>query len=150
MSRSRMRRSLFALAFVGLVPLVMLGCPKKPPPATEEPPPPPPPPPATTMTLAPLEEDAGSDAAVDGAGDARKWTGPGYNPNQLKIMACCGAMRQRAAQLGPFSPEGAQLKVAAGQCDVLGRQAGPSGNAPEFAQLRGILGGVSLPAACNL
>ena len=45
--------------------------------------------------------------AGDGAPEAgpKKWTGPGMNPNQARIEACCNAMRAQAKTLGA-SPGG--------------------------------------------
>ena len=91
-----------------------------------------PPPPASSSgvtELAPLIEDARRGGGAPEAGP-KKWTGPGVNPNQLRIQACCNAMRAQARTLGPGSPEGFQLNAIAGQCDVFAKQVGPAGNAP--------------------
>jgi hypothetical protein len=58
-------------------------------------------------------------------------------------------MRTEARTLGPGSPEAFQLNAIAGQCDVLARQIGPAGNAPELNQLRQVLRSLRLPAACQ-
>jgi hypothetical protein len=143
------RRALLALAIASAMPLFLLGCPKKaPPPAVEDSGPPPPPATSSTLELAPLEEDAGDDADAADASDAKKATGPGYSSNQLKIMACCNAMRAQAKALGS-SPEAAQLQAGAAQCDMFAKQIGAGGNAPELAQLRALLKTIQLPAACN-
>lgn len=147
MTRTPTRRALTFFGFV-LLPMFVLGCPKKAPPVVDAGEPPPPP--STTVTeLAPLTDD---DAGVD-AGDAaapKKWTGTGTasNPNQLKIQACCNAMRAQAKQVGA-SPEAFQLTALAAQCDSFARQVGPSGAAPEFNQLRAILRSAKLPSACQ-
>jgi hypothetical protein len=107
----------------------------------------PPPPDTPDVTeLAPLTEDAGEDA--DAAEAGKKWSGPGYNSNQLKIKACCNAMRAQAKQMGS-SPEAFQINAVAAQCDVFAAQVGPQGTAPELAQLRAILKSVKLPAGCQ-
>jgi hypothetical protein len=97
--------------------------------------------------LGPLVEDAGPDA--DAAEAGKKWGGGGgYNPNQLKIKACCNAMHAQAKALGN-APEAAPIVMIATQCDVIATQVGPQGNAPEFNQLRQMLKSVKLPAACS-
>jgi hypothetical protein len=130
------------------LPLLVMGCPKKQPPPVEDAGPPPPASTPTVTELAPLTDtvDAG-DAAVEAG--PKKWVGPGLNQNQLKIEACCNAMRAQAKAMGPQSPEGFQLNAAATQCDVFVKQVGPQGSAPEFAQLRQILKSMKLPSACQ-
>jgi hypothetical protein len=98
--------------------------------------------------LAPLTDttDAG-DAAAEAAAP-KKWVGPAVTPNQLKIGACCAAMRAQAKQMGQ-SPEAFQLNAAAVQCDLFAKQVGPAGTAPEFAQIRQMLRSVKLPSACQ-
>ena len=147
MTRSPARRAAIFFTFALAFPVFVMGCPKKQPPvvdAGEAPPPA-----SSSVTeLAPLVDDAGDDG--DGAVEAapKKWTGPGGNPNQLKIQACCNAMRGEAKTLGA-SPEAFQMKALAGQCDVFAKQVGPAGNAPELNQLRQVLRSVKLPGACN-
>jgi hypothetical protein len=147
MTRSPARRAVIFFTFALAFPVFVMGCPKKQPPVVDAGEPPPPA--ATSVAeLAPLVDDAGDEG--DGAPEAapKKWTGPGGNPNQLKIQACCNAMRAQARTLGA-SPEAFQLTAAAGQCDVFAKQVGPAGNAPELNQLRQVLRSVKLPGACN-
>jgi hypothetical protein len=135
----------FALAF----PVFVMGCPKKQPAVVDAGEPPPPPASSSVTELAPLTEDDAGDAAAEAEAGPKKWTGgPGYNPNQARIAMCCNAMRAEARKLGA-SPEAFQLTAAAGQCDILARQVGPAGNAPELNQLRQVLRSVRLPAACQ-
>jgi hypothetical protein len=96
-------------------------------------------------------DDAGTAEATSDAAP-RKWAGTGggvSNGNQLKIQACCNAMRSQAKTMGPGSPEGFQLGGLAAQCDVFAKQVGPAGNAPEVGQLREMLKSLKLPAACS-
>ncbi|MGH7437313.1 MAG: hypothetical protein ACRENE_16675 [Polyangiaceae bacterium] len=143
------RRMLTFVAVVALVPVgltTLTGCPKK-----EAPPPPVPeaaPPPASTpevTELAPLADEGGADAE---AGAPKKWTGPGMSANQVKIKACCNAMRTQAKAMGS-SPEAFQVNSAATMCDTMAAQVGASGTAPEFAQIRAVLKSIQLPAACS-
>jgi hypothetical protein len=145
MTRRPVRRALFSLVFASAMPLVLMGCPKKPPPAQEDAAPPPP---ASTpvLNLAALDDDAGADAA-DANEAGKHWTGPGINPNQAKLRQCCAAIAAQAKQLGT-SPEGFQLNAIAGQCYAFANQIGPAGNAPEFAQVRALLSGKTLPGSC--
>jgi len=147
MTRSPARRAVVFFTFALAFPVFVMGCPKKPVPVVDAGEPPPPAS-SSVAELAPLVEDAGDEG--DGAPDAapKRWTGPGMNPNQSKIQACCNAMRTEARTLGA-SPEAFQLKAVAGQCDVFARQVGPAGNAPELNQLRQVLRSVKLPAACQ-
>jgi hypothetical protein len=148
MKRSSARRAAVLFTFALAFPVFMLGCPKKQPPVVDAGEPPPPPAASSVTELAPLIEDAGEEAeAAPEAG--KKWTGPGVNQNQARIMACCNAMRAEARKLGPGSPEAFQLQAASQQCDVFARQVGPAGNAPELNQLRQVLRSVKLPGACN-
>jgi hypothetical protein len=150
MRRSTARRVSSVILFVAL-PVLLLGCPKKPAPAVEDAAPAAPPPASTpTVTeLAPITEDAGEDAAAEAAAP-KKWTGgaPAYNANQAKIKECCNAMRAQAKQMGS-SPEAFQLNALAGQCDGFAIQVGPQGTAPELAQLRQLLKSIKLPGACQ-
>jgi hypothetical protein len=68
--------------------------------------------------------------------------------NQVKIKACCNAMRTQAKAIAN-SPEAFQVNAAAAMCDQFASQVGASGSAPEFAQIRGMLKSVTLPAACS-
>ncbi len=146
MKLSTFRRALSFAAVVVTVPAALMGCPKKAPPPVEDAGAPPPPASTPEVTeLAPLTEEAGVDAE---AGAPKKWTGPGMNPNQLKIKACCNGMRTQAKAMGN-SPEAAQVISIAAMCDQLAAQVGPAGNAPEFNQIRQMLKSVTLPAACQ-
>ncbi len=69
------------------------------------------------------------------------------NPNQLKIQACCNALRAQA-KAGGGGGDPMMMGMAA-QCDMFAKQVGPAGNAPEFAQLRAILKTAKLPSACQ-
>jgi len=147
MTRSPVRRALSFLAFTTSVPMLVMGCPKKQAEVVDAEPPPP----ATTPTvteLAPLTDDGGPDADAAEAGP-KKWSGGGYNSNQMKIKECCNAMRAQAKAMGTGSPEAFQVNAMAAQCDVLVTQVGSQGNAPEFAQLRAILKSIKLPEACK-
>jgi len=132
------------------VPVLLIGCPKKAPPVVEDAGAASPPAATPEVTeLAPLIEDGGADA--DAAGAAKRWTGGGgggSNANQLKVKACCNAMRDQAKKVGN-SPEAFQVTAIAAQCDAVAVQIGPQGNAPEFNQLRQILKSIKLPAACQ-
>jgi hypothetical protein len=145
MTLSTFRRALSFAAVVVSVPVALVGCPKKAPPPVEEAAAPPPASTPEVAELAPLVEDAGSDAD---AAAHKKWTGGGMNPNQLKIKACCDAVRKQAHAMGN-SPEAFQVTAMATMCDTFAAQVGPQGNAPEFNQVRQILKSVALPAACQ-
>ena len=145
MTLSTLRRTLSFAAMVVLVPAVLVGCPKKAPPPVEEAAAPPPASTPEVTELAPLVEEAGADAD---AAPQKKWTGGGMNSNQLKIKACCDAVRKQARAMGN-SPEANQLVSMAAMCDMVAAQVGPQGNAPEFNQVRQILKSVALPAACQ-
>jgi hypothetical protein len=136
MPRSTIRRAaFFALSLT--LPVVLLGCPKKPVPVEDAGEPAPAPTPSVTQ-LAPLGDDGGDDAAPEAG---KKWgPGPSVNPNQQKIKACCNAMR---------ATHDPTLMAVAMQCDALASQVGPSGSDPAFAQLRAILKGAKLPGACS-
>jgi hypothetical protein len=131
-----------------LLPLALAACPKKPPPMAVEDAAPPPASTPSVVELAPLTEEAGTEDAAAEAGP-KKVSGPPVNQNQLRISACCNAMRAQAKQLGASSPEGFQINAAAVQCDLFAKQVGPAGTAPEFAQVRQMLKSLKLPAACN-
>jgi hypothetical protein len=135
----------FALAF----PVLLMGCPKKQPPVADAGEPAPPASSTSVAELVPLTDDDAGDGAPEAAAGPKKWTGPGGNPNQSKIQACCRAMRTEARTLGQGSPEAFQLNALAGQCDVFAKQVGPAGNAPELNQLRQVLRSVRLPSACQ-
>jgi hypothetical protein len=149
MMRSSIRRTLTFLAFTTFVPVLVMGCPKKEP-AVEDAGAPPPPTSAPTVTeLAPLTDDGGPDADAEPEAGKKHGGGPGMNANQLKIKACCNAMRAQAKQMGN-SPEAFQVNALAAQCDIFAAQVGPAGNAPELNQLRQILKTITLPSACQM
>ena len=142
-----MTRSSHRLVFAFLVAsgvAVLCGCEKKVTPPVEAPPPPPPVD-AGIVQLVPLD-DAG-DAAPEAA--PVKPHGPYVptNTNTARIKQCCNAVRHEAAKLGA-APEAAVMIGLAAQCDLLAVQAS-SGNAPEFAQVRAMLKGRTIPAACS-
>ena len=139
------------MAVVALVPVgltMLTGCPKKeapPPPVPEAAPPPPASTPEVTE-LAPLSDEGGADAE---AGAPKKWTGPGMSANQVKIKACCNAMRTQAKAMGSSARGLLEVNSAATMCDTMAAQVGASGTAPEFAQIRAVLKSIQLPAACS-
>jgi hypothetical protein len=136
MTRSPIRRAVFFFVFALSIPVVTTGCPKKPVPVEDAEAPPASSPSVTQ--LAPLTDDGGEDAAVE-AEAGRHW-GPPVNPNQQRIKQCCNALRNTHDPM---------LAAVAAQCDMIAAQVGPSGSDPAFAQLRGILKGQKLPAACS-
>jgi hypothetical protein len=146
MRRSSTIRKLSFYALALSFPAILMGCPKKQPPVEDAGGPPPVADTPDVTVLQALTDDAGDEGEAEAA--PKKWTGPAVNPNQLKIQACCSAMRAQAKQLGT-SPEAYQITALAAQCDVFAKQVGPAGNAPEFNQLRAILKSVKLPAACS-
>jgi len=138
MPRLPVRRAFF-LAFTFSLPLLALGCPKKPVPVEDAGEPAPAASP-TVANLAPLTDDGG-DEGGDASDGGRHWgPGPNVNPNQMKIKACCNAMR---------ATHDPTFMAVAIQCDALASQVGPSGSDPAFAQLRAILRGQKLPGACS-
>jgi hypothetical protein len=145
MRRSSTVRSFSFFALALAFPAILMGCPKKQPAVEDAGAPPPVADTPDVTVLQALTEDAGDEAEAEAG---KKWTGPAVNPNQLKIQACCSAMRAQAKQLGS-SPEAFQIQGLAAQCDMFAKQVGPAGNAPEFNQLRAILKSVKLPAACS-
>jgi hypothetical protein len=141
------RRTLTFVAVAVALPVVLMGCPKKEAPAAPDAGAPPPPASTPEVTdLAPLVDDAGAEAE---ASAPKKYAGGGgMTGNQVKIKACCNAMRTQAKAMGS-SPEAFQVTSAAAMCDQFASQVGASGSAPEFAQIRGMLKSVTLPAACS-
>jgi hypothetical protein len=145
---ARRARAAVVIFCTSLVPLLLLGCPKKPPP------PPPDPEPAPTAevdsgptVITPLDEEDAGDAAEAEAPVKRK-PGPPVNSNAVAIKKCCNAMRTQAKSLGT-SPEANQLLQVATMCDTMAIAA-TSGNAPEFAMIRNALKGHQLPTgACD-
>ncbi len=138
------RKALFAVAIFSAMPL-LVACPKKDPPAPDAAPPPPEPD-SATVVLAPLEEDAGLDAAD--AADAFKKLGPGVPTNVARLRQCCGQLRIQAKALGA-SPEAGMLLAAAAQCDVVALQAGSGTSAPELGPLKAALAGRNIPPVCQ-
>jgi hypothetical protein len=137
MTRSLRSACLFAFTFS--LPLVVLGCPKKPAPVEDAGEPPPAASPSVT-NLAPLTDDGGDEGGDASDGGHRWGPGPNVNPNQMKIKACCNAMR---------ATHDPTIMSLATMCDGLAAQVGPSGSDPAFAQLRAILKGQKLPGACS-
>ena len=132
----------FALVFPLGALLVANGCGNKeddtPPPA---PAPAPTPAPTTTMEIVP-EEDAGApDAAEDADADAPKPTG-NFDPTGIK--ACCSALAQNANS-APLDQKPMYLQAAAVCQGLINNQQGRQA----LVQLRGILRGANLPAACR-
>lgn len=149
MTGSPFRRAAVFVAFTTFGPVLMLGCPKKEPMVEDAGAPPPPPASSQVTELAPLTDDAGPDADAAPEAGKKLGGGGGYNTNQLKIKACCNAMRAQAKAMGA-SPEAFQITALAAQCDMFVTQVGPAGNAPELNQLRQILKSVKLPSACEM
>jgi hypothetical protein len=152
MSPTKLRRGLLLLAMTSTMPLALLGCPNKDKVVDAgAPAPTPTPTPTPSETVhAPLEEDAGADADADADAGKPKWTGPGMNVNQARAKQCCNALRTQAKSLGN-SPEAAQLNQAAMLCDGVAMQLGPTagGQAPEFAAVRALLQGKTIPPVCQ-
>jgi len=139
-------RLMFALLTSSGVALVALpACEKKAPPAPVEAPPPPP---ADTapVDIKPLDDSPG-DAAPEAAPPKPhgNWTPP--NPNAARVRQCCNAIRNQAKNLGA-SPEATLMIGVAAQCDLVASQVS-GGSAPEFAQVRQMLKGRTIPAACS-
>jgi len=147
MRRSAFRSSLVIFALFGAAPLMLgSGCKEKPAAVDAAPPPPPPEVDAAPVQIAPMEEDAGVDAA-DAAEAGKKW-GPGVNANVARLKQCCGQLRSEGKKLG-LSPEAGFFNAAAAQCDGIAAQAGPTGTAPELGILRTALQGRTLPGVCS-
>lgn len=144
MTRSPLRFAFTFLAASSIVVVAAAGCEKKPPPPAVEPPPPPPVD-AGVVQLLPLD-DAG-DAAPEAAPSKPHGPWNPTNPNTARIKQCCNALRHEATKLGA-APEAAVMMGVAAQCDLLAVQAS-SGTAPEFAQVRQLLKGRTIPAACS-
>ncbi len=141
-------RTLLALALASLLPLALAGCPKKEVAATPDAAPAPTATQAETI-LAPLEDDAGDEADAADASKP-KWKGPGMSATQLHARQCCDAIRKQARTMGT-APEAAQLSAAAAMCDQAAMSLGPTvgAQAPEFAQLRAMMQGKTLPPVCQ-
>ncbi len=141
MTRSPLRRTLVFVALTLGLPVLLVGCPKKPPPVVDAGPPPPA---STTVTeLAPIE-DAGEEMdAPDGDGAKHYGGGGGGGPN-AKVLQCCNALAAQAKKLGN-SPEAFQLNALAQQCTVAAK-----GNAPEFAGLFAAIRSKNVPGCQSL
>jgi len=102
------------------------------------------------VELAPVIEDAGTDASDAAAEAAAPKKGSGLTANQSRIKQCCGALRNQAKSLGN-SPEANQMKQIAGMCDTIALQAGPTkgGQAPELGPLRAMLMTAKVPSVCS-
>jgi len=146
MTRSPLRHVLAFLATSGLAVIAAPASAKKPPPVVAAAPPPPPPVDAGVVQLVPLD-DAG-DAAPEASGGPARPHGNGAptNSNTARIKLCCNAIRGEAKKLGA-APEAMVMVGIAAQCDLLALQAS-SGSAPEFAQVRQMLKGRTIPNAC--
>ncbi len=146
---SRKRRSALAMLAAVCMPVVLFGCPKKTNPVQDAAPAPTPTPTMTEAVLAPIEDDAG-DAAEEEAAAKPVYHGSGLTTNQLRIKQCCNALRSQAKTMGN-SPEAMQITQAATLCDgvvlAVGNQKG--GQAPEFAPVRQMLTGKTIPAVCK-
>jgi len=140
----RARRVLFVLALTGVVP-VLAGCPKKETPIVDAGAPPPPPT-DTNVNLVPMEEDAGTPDADAEAGPV--YRGPAVNVNVQRLTQCCNALATQAKQ-NANSPEGQMVLQVANQCTAAAKNVGPGGTAPEFAIIRQMMAGKTIPAACQ-
>ncbi len=139
------RRAVLMLAFTGVLPLLMLGCPKKPPPPPDVPDTAPAEVDSGPTVITPLDEDDAGDAA-EAEAPKKHYGGSPANGNAAAIKQCCSAMRAQAKTLGT-SPEANQILSVAQLCDTFA-MAATSGNAPEFAVIRNALKGHQLPTAC--
>ncbi len=134
----------FTLVTSTILGLVVVGaCKKDPPPAPIELPPP-----AVVDAGVPamtIIDDAG-DAAPEAEAPKPRGNGAPWNANAAHVRQCCNAIRHQAKNLG-VSPEATIMMGIAIQCDMVAAQVG-GGAAPEFAQVRQMLKGRTLPAAC--
>jgi hypothetical protein len=96
--------------------------------------------PPEAAQIQPMEAGDEGDAAEVEAG--KRSVNP--VPNN-KLLACCNALRAEAKKLGTNSVEGAQMMVAAGQCDQAVK-----GNAPELAGLFAALRSKNVPECRSL
>jgi hypothetical protein len=136
MARSTFRRAVFTAVLVTGIPLVLMaGCKKPPPPAPDAEPPPP----ATSsgpLQLAPLDQDDAGDAAPEAS--AKHWTGPGMNPNEAKVRACCARLQQTITAAGAMATP--EMKALLGQCNGIAAAVHQNPNAPELSGLKAIPG----------
>jgi len=149
MNLALVRRTLVIVAFAGVAPTVLAGCPKKPPPPVPDAAPPPPPEDAALTDLAPLPiEDAGpEDADADAA---KKVVGVYVNPNVAAIRACCAQISTQAKAIGgATSPEGGMLMALAVQCNAAAGSIQTNPNSPEVAMFKNAMAGRNLPGVCR-
>jgi hypothetical protein len=140
-SRSTFISTAVTAALAGLLSLAASACKQPPPALVDAGAPAPVATDAAPTVLAPLDEDAGVDAAVPAVKHA---TGPGLNTNQLRAKQCCNALKQQAGT----DPT---LMGVVAVCNSFAAQLGPSagGQAPEFAAVRSMLKGHNMPAVCQ-
>jgi len=136
MKHSPAGRRLAAGLVSSVLPLLLLGCPKKPLPEQPD------------AAIAPVVEDAGLlqiTTSDDDAGDAggpdaaKKYTGPGMNPSEAKVERCCAHLRQMFAAV-PGGANAPEAKTAIAQCESIRAQVKANPNAPEIAQLKSFPG----------
>lgn len=140
----RIPRTLLVLAFVGVIP-TLASCQKKPEPVIVDSGPPPAPVETATQLVA-MEEDAGTFADADA--DAKPgFKGPAVNPNIARLKQCCAALSAQGKS-SANTPEGQMVINAGNQCAAAATHLGPNGTAPEFAVIRGLLVGKTVPAVC--
>lgn len=147
-SNSSSFRKLLAISLTFGMPLLVLGCPKKPVPVDIDSGPAPVPTPTQTTTLTPLDDTPDADVPDVYDAGVKKPTGPGQTASQLHVKQCCTALHTQAKAMN----NDPTLTSVAGLCDGLAPQVGPSsgGQAPELAPLRAILKGKpTIPAICQ-
>ena len=141
--RSFVRRSLFVVAALGLLP-TLAACPKKPQPVTVDAEPPPAPVDAAPTVLEPLVEDAGADVV-----DARPHaTGGGHavDPTIQRLKQCCAALSKQAKENG--NPP--DIMPAVNMCNQVSGQLAANPNAPELNAVRPLLKmAKNLPPLCQ-
>jgi predicted small lipoprotein YifL len=136
MMRSPAGRTLATALVAGILPLFLLGCPKKPPPEQPDAAVAPPVEDAGTLQITTSDDDAATDAGPDAA---KKYTGPGMNPNEAKVERCCAHLRQMFAAI-PGGANAPEAKSAIAQCESIRTQVKANPNAPEIAQLKALPG----------
>jgi hypothetical protein len=146
MTRTPLRHLFTLLTMSGVTALALPACEKKAPPPPIEIPAPPPAPDAGVVQITPFDDSL--DAGIDGTGGGKSH-GP-YTPtnnNAARVKQCCNAIRNQAKNMGA-SPEATLMAGVAMQCDLVAAQVA-GGSAPEFGQVRQMLKGRTLPAACS-
>jgi hypothetical protein len=142
-------RILFALVTASSLALLGLpgcsSCDKKPPPPVDLTPPAPPPVDAAPVEIKPLDDTPDASDASEPPKPHGTWKPS--NPNTARIKLCCNAIRTQAKTLGA-APEAVMMMTIAAQCDQVAVQVG-GGSAPEFAQVRQLLKGRTIPNACQ-